>query len=113
MLRTTLLAAAAVLAFGATGAYAGADGGYRHEGHNRGDHAGYEHAYVPGPQAGHYRHYRGHHGGKHGYRHGRSWFDYRRRPYCHFAPRKVPIKVWDRRGNSYHEWVWKDVRVCV
>jgi hypothetical protein len=82
MLRKTLLAAAAVLAFGATGAYAGADGGYRHEGHNR-----------------------GHHGGKRGYRHGRSWFDYRGRPYCHFAPRKVPIKVWDRRGNSYRKWV--------
>jgi hypothetical protein len=113
MLRTTLLAAATLVAFGTTAAYAGSDGGHGHKGHGRGNHGGYEHNYVPGPQAGRYHRHRGHYGGKRGYRHGRSWFDYRGRPHCHVAPRKVPIKVWDRRGNSYRKWVWKDVRVCV
>lgn len=113
MLRATLLAAAALVAFGATTAYAGSDGGRGHDGHGRGKPGGYEHNYVPGPQARHDRHYRGHHGAKRDHRYGRSWFDYRGRSYCHVAPRKVPIKVWDRRGNSYRKWVWKDVRVCV
>jgi len=118
MLRTTLLAAAAMVAFGATTAYAGSDGGHGHKGYDRGGHrghGGYEHNYAPAPYAGRYRHDRGRYKGKRGYPygHGRSWFDYRGRPYCHYAPRKVPIKVWDRRGNSYRKWVWKDVRVCV
>ncbi|BAQ16497.1 hypothetical protein [Methyloceanibacter caenitepidi] len=113
MLRTTLLAAATLVAFGATAAYAGSDGGYGHKGHDRDGHGGYEQNHVPGPYAGRYRHYREHYGAKRDYRYGRSWFDYRGRPYCRLAPRKVPIKVWDRRGNSYRKWVWKDVRVCV
>ena len=113
MLRTTLLAAATLVAFGATAAYAGSDGEHGHKGHDRHGHGGYEHNYVPGPQAGRYRHHRGHHGAKRDHRYGRGWFDYRGRSYCHLAPRKVPIKVWDRRGNSYRKWVWKDVRVCV
>lgn len=103
MLKTTLLTAAALVAFGATAAHAGSGGG----------HGGYEHGYAPAPVAGHYGHHRGGYGPRRGYPYSWGWFDYRGRPYCRLAPRKVPIKVWDRRGNSYRKWVWKDVRVCV
>ena len=46
MLKTTLLAAAALVAFGATAAYAGHDGG-RYRG---GKHGGYEYNYKPRPR---------------------------------------------------------------
>lgn len=106
MLKTTILAAAAVMAFGLTPAQAGHDGG-----HDRGrDRGGYEHSYGAGPQKAHYR---GHHHSRRDWdRRGRSWFDYRGYRSCRTVPRKVSIKVWDRRGNPYHKWVWKDVRVC-
>ena len=45
MLKNTLLAAAALVAFGATAAYAGHDGG----GHRGGKHGGYEYNYKPAP----------------------------------------------------------------
>lgn len=109
MLKTTLLAAAALVALGATAAHAGGGG----HGHKNYGHGGYQHHYAPRPFAGRYRHHRGRERTWRGYPYGRNWFDYRGRPYCHYAPRKVPIKVWDRRGNPYRKWVWKDVRVCV
>ncbi|MEM8643612.1 MAG: hypothetical protein AAGF09_01825 [Pseudomonadota bacterium] len=115
MLRTILLAAATVLAFGAPAAYAGSDGGYGHKGHGHGayrGHGGYKHNYGPRPYAKGYWHKPGRHGARRYHSYGGSWFDYRGRPYCRLEPRKVPIKVWDRRGNPYRKWVWKDVRVC-
>ncbi|MDJ0512062.1 MAG: hypothetical protein QNJ62_01310 [Methyloceanibacter sp.] len=116
MLRTILLAAATVLAFGTPVAYAGSDGGYGHKGHGHGTyrgHRGYKHNYAPRPYAGRYRYKPGRRGARRFHSYDGSWFDYRGSPYCRFEPRKVPIKVWDRRGNSYRKWVWKDVRVCV
>ena len=114
MLKTTLLAAATLLALGATAAHAGG-GGHGHKNYGHGDyrHGGYQHHYAPRPYAGRHRHHQGRERAWRGYPYGRSWFDYRGRPYCHYAPRKVPIKVWDRRGNPYRKWVWRDVRVCV
>lgn len=113
MLKSTLLVAAMIVAVGSTTAHAGSAGGYGGKGHDRGRYGGYEHNYRPSPYAGRYRRNRGHYGGRQKYQYGPGWIDYRGRPYCHFAPRKVPIRVWDRRGNPYRKWVWKDVRVCV
>ena len=61
MLKTTLLAAAALVAFGATAAYAGHDDG-RYRG---GKHGGYEYNYKPRPHAGHRRHHPGRYGARH------------------------------------------------
>ena len=108
MLKTTLLAAAALVAFGATAAYAGHDGA----GDRVGKHGGYEYNYKPRPHAGHHRHHRGRYGARHWHLYGPNRFDYRGRAYCHYAPRKASIKAWDRRGNPYRKWVWKDVKVC-
>lgn len=107
MLKTTMLAAAAVTALGVTSAYAG-----HHAGHDGGyDRGRLEQKYSG---ASHEAHYRGHrHGWRHWDRYGPSWFDYRGRGRCYTEPRRVSIKVWDRRGNPYHKWVWQDVRVCV
>ncbi|ODS00731.1 hypothetical protein AUC68_14230 [Methyloceanibacter methanicus] len=113
MLKTTLLAAAALVAFGATAAYAGHDRGHDGDGHRAGKHGGYEHSYTPGPRAGRRHHHSDRYGAQRWHRYGPSWFDDRGRRHCHYAPRKVSIKVWDRRGNPYRKWVWKDVRVCV
>lgn len=108
MLKTTILAAAVVMAFGVTSAYASHDGDHGH--------GGTEYKYGGAAHEAHYRGYRhdGHdrYGWRHWDRYGPSWFDYRGRPHCRTVPRKVSIKVWDRRGNPYHKWVWKDVRVC-
>ncbi|GFO82969.1 hypothetical protein [Methyloceanibacter sp.] len=111
MLKTTILAAAAVMAFGVTSAYASHDGG-----HDRGTRGGHHQKYSG---ASHEAHYRGHRHGRHNRhdwrhwdRYGSSWFDHRGRRHCRTVPRKVSIKAWDRRGNPYHKWVWKDVRVC-
>ena len=113
MLKSTLVVAAMIVAVGSTAAHAGSAGNDGRKGHEHGRYGGYEHNHRPGPYAGHYRHHRGHHGARQRYRYGPGWFDYRSRPYCHFAPRQVPIRVWNRRGNPYLKWVWKDVRVCV
>ena len=110
MLKTTLLAAAALLAVGATAAYAGYDAG-KDRGYR--DHGSYNDNYEHGHRGKGYRgddwdhNWRSRH---HGY--GPSWFNYRGRPYCRYEPRRVPIKVWDRRGHSYRKWVWKEVKVC-
>lgn len=123
MLKSTLLVAAMIVAVGSTDVYAGSAGGYARKGHDHARHIGYKYNYGYGPYAGRYRHYRGshyrgsHYRGSHGawqkHRYGSGRFDYRGRPYCQLRPRKVPIRVWDRRGNPYKKWVWKDVKVCV
>ena len=113
MLKTTLLAAAAVVAFGSTTAYAAGAAGTDGPGHRVGHGGAYEVGYRGGPYTPPYGAPRHGHSWKNKYhRYGPAWFDYRGRPYCHYEPRKVRIKVWDRRGNPYRKWVWKDVKVC-
>jgi hypothetical protein len=105
MLRQTLIAAATVslMAFGATDAFAGKGSG-RHGG---GDHYGGRHY-----GGGNYR------GSRYGAHHGHRWYRYphwwltHSYPRCHYEPRKVRIKVWDRHGRPYHKWVWRDGKVC-
>ena len=107
MLKTTLIAAAAVslMALGATDAFAGKGGG--HGGGGYGQHGGGHHGGGHG----------GYHGGKHHhrgygwYRYPSWWFAYTY-PRCHYQPRKVRIRAYDRRGRAYYRWVWRDVRVC-
>lgn len=126
MLRTILLAAAVGLTFGAGPAHAGGDRDRGHKGYD-GGHRAYEHSraykhnrgYKHNWRYGHhydprpYRHHQKRNKAKRWHQHGPSWFDYRGRGSCHFAPRRVPVKVWDRHGNPYRKWVWRDVRVCV
>ena len=105
MLKTTLLAAAA-LSFVALGATtADAKGGHGHGGYSK--------------HGGHGDHH-GRHGGGHGYhkfhkynKFNNFWLSYSRyRARCHYEPERVRIKVWDRRGNAYFKWVKRDVKVC-
>lgn len=130
MLKTTLLAAATFAALGVGSAHAGAAQipyGVSQEtahGHAHGGGSGgvYKSAYYGGryakpygaPRHGAHRRGRGWHGKhyRHGYRKPPARFGYRGGPYCHFEPQKVRIKVWDRRGNPYRKWIWKDVKVC-
>ena len=97
MLKQILIAAVAVslMAFGVTDAFAGRGDGRHGGGHYRGGHHSEPH---------HGGHQRGH--GWHRYP-SYSWY-----PRCHYEPRKVRIKVWDRRRRLSHKWVWRDVRVC-
>jgi hypothetical protein len=103
MLKQTFIAAAAasLMAFGATDAFAGKGGGH---GGGYGGGGKYGGEYHGG------RHYRGHYG--YGWHRYPSWGFTNRYPRCRYEPRKVRIKVWDRRGRLYHKWVWRDVKVC-
>ncbi len=115
MLKNTLIAAAAVsvMAFGATGAYAGpgdggGGGGGQHGGGGGGGHGGGGHG-GGGHGGG------GHHGGGSHHKFNRYpplWLNYSWYPRCHYETRKVRIKVQDHRGRSYRKWVWRDVKVC-
>ena len=49
MLKSTLLVAPMIVAFGSTTAHAGSAGGYGGKGHDRGRYGGYEHNYRPSP----------------------------------------------------------------
>ena len=106
MLKTTLIAAAAVslMAFGATDAFAGKGGGGHHGGGHHGKHGGGYHGHHGGKHHGHYRRY--------GWSRYPSWWFAFSYPRCHYEPRKVRIKVWDRRGYPYYKRVWRDVKVC-
>lgn len=129
MIKTTLLAAAALsfVALGAPTADAkgghGNGGGGGHGAHNGGQgkhggsgkHGGKGHHGGYGKHGGH-----GKHGGGHGYRKSHkynksnyfwlnySWFPSR----CHYEPERYRLKVWDRRGNAYFKWATRDVKVC-
>lgn len=107
MLKTTLLAAAALVAFGATGA----DADTRH-GHDRGEYQrSYEHGHNDRRARGHHGHER--HGWRYRHRYGPGLLKHRVRPHCRYVSRKVPVRLWNRRGASYRNWAWRDVRVCV
>jgi len=90
MLKTTILAAAALsfVALGAPTAYAGHGGG------GGGHHGG------------------GHHGHHNGWNNGHIWLGYSWYPSCHYETKKIRVKLWDRHGNPYFKWVWRDVKVC-
>lgn len=115
MLKTTLIAAAAValMAFGATDAFAGrGGGGHGGGGHDGGGNGGGGHG---GGQHGGGHHGGGHHGG-HGWNHkfhrypfllNYSWY-----PRCHYETRKVFVKVKGRHGRIFYKPVYRDVRVC-
>ena len=122
MIKTTLLAAAA-LSFVALGAptadaksgHGHGGGGGGHGAHNggQGKHGGY------GKHRG--RGGSGKHGGQgrhghHKYKHHKSnyfWLNYSWFPSrCHYEPQRVRVRVWDRRGHAYFKWVRRDVKVC-
>ena len=86
MLKTTLIAAAA-LSFMALGATQASAGSYGHGGGHSWNHGGgYNHSY---------RNY--------------SWH----RPRCHHETRPVKIKLWSRYSHHYHfKTVYRDVEVC-
>jgi hypothetical protein len=104
MLKQTFIAAAAasLMVFGATDAFAGKGGGGHGGGYGGGGKYGGE--YYGG------RHYGGHYG--YGWYRYPSWGFTNPYPRCRYQPRKVRIKVWDRRGRLYYKWVWRDVKVC-
>ncbi|MEZ5827213.1 MAG: hypothetical protein R3D30_00710 [Hyphomicrobiales bacterium] len=122
--------AASLIAFGATTADArdggGGGGGDHGGGGGGGDHGGGggggDHGGGGGDHGGGGNHGGGgDHGGGGGHHHnshkfnsfnsfwwGYPWYSSR----CRYEPRKVRVKVRDRRGRVYYAWVWRDVKVC-
>ncbi len=88
MLKTTLIAAAA-LSFMALGATQASAGSYGHGGGHSWNHGG-------------------------GYNHHRSHRNYSwNRPRCYYEARPVKIKLWSRYSYRYYfKTVYRDVRVC-
>jgi hypothetical protein len=107
MLKTTILAAAALsfVALGAPTAYAGHGGGGGGGG-GGGHHGG------GGGGGGHHGGGGGHHGSHNKWNNGHIWLNYSWYPSCHYETKKIRIKVWDRYGNPHFKWVWRDVKVC-
>lgn len=110
--------AASLIAFGATTADARDGGGGGGGGGHGGGGGGGDHG---GGGGGNHGGGGGNHGGGGGHHHnshkfnsfnslwwGYPWYSSR----CRYEPRKVRVKVRDRRGHAYYAWVWRDVKVC-
>ena len=116
MLKTTLLAAAALSFALLGGPTANAKEGHGHGGGGGGHHGGGgKHGGGGGNHGGGGKHGGGH--GKHGghynkFRNYPFWLNYSWYPSCSYEPRKVRVKWWDRWGNPHFKWVWRDVKVC-